>query len=230
MAHNSRDFARIGRNQPPMRPIMQLIFLSALALLVAAVAPAQKDSSPSAAPQASLPHDQHSGITVSAEPITDASRAKREFGKADPIPAGLLPVEVWLRNDTNDPVQIGLDTIQLEIHYQNGRMDGVDSLTPKQAAGAIAHPNGPAAPRERRFPIGMAPVGDKKADKLLEILRPLALNSDIVPPMGSIHGYLFFDLQHDMSVVSQSSLYIPDAVVIPSKKPLIFFEVSFATP
>jgi len=213
-----------------MRPMLQLLFLSALALLLCAASPAQMNSSPSAAEQASLPHDQHSGITVSAEPITDASRAKHIFGKANPIPSGVLPVEVWLRNDTSEPVQIGLDTIQLEIHYQSGRMDGVDSLTPKQAASAIAHPNGPAAPRERRFPIGVGYVGDKKTDRFLDILRPLALSSDIVPPMGSIHGYLFFDLQHDMSLVSQSSLYIPDAVVIPSKKALIFFEVSFATP
>ena len=216
-----------------MRPMMQIAFLFAMALPLSAAALAQRNSSPSApseAEQASLPHDQHSGITISAEPITDASRAKHQFGKADPLPAGLLPVEVFVRNDTSEPVQIGLDTIQLDVHYQNGRMDGVDSLTPAQAAQAIAHPNGPSAPRERRFPIGMGSIGDKKADKLLDILRPLALNSDIVPPMGTIHGYLFFDLQHDMSVVSQSSLYVPDAVVIPSKKPLIFFEVSFATP
>ncbi|HVB87915.1 MAG TPA: hypothetical protein VNK23_14745 [Candidatus Dormibacteraeota bacterium] len=211
-----------------MRPMMQFVFLAALALLLPTASIAQKNSSPAGAEQASLPHDSHSGITVSAKPLTDSSRAKHIFGKANPIPAGVLPVEVVLRNDTNAPVQIGLDTIQLEIHYQSGRMDGVDSLTPAQAASVIAHPNGPAAPRERRFPIGMAPIGDKKANKFLETLRPLALNSDIVPPMGTIHGYLFFDLRHDMSLVSQSSLYIPDAMVIPSKKPLIFFEVSFA--
>lgn len=211
-----------------MRPTMQLVFLAALALLLPTASIAQKNSPPSGAEQASLPHDSHSGITVSANPITDSARAKHIFGKANPIPSGVLPVEVFLRNDTNAPVQIGLDTIQLEIHYQSGRMDGVDSLTPAQAASVIAHPNGPAAPRERRFPIGMAPIGDKKADQFLETLRPLALNSDIVPPMGTIHGYLFFDLRHDMSLVTQSSLYIPDAMVIPSKKPLIFFEVSFA--
>ncbi|MGH9715865.1 MAG: hypothetical protein ACRD4R_03930 [Candidatus Acidiferrales bacterium] len=214
-----------------MRLTLHLAFLWALALLLPAYATAQGNSSPSGAAYASLPHDSHAGITISAEPITDSSRAKHLFRKADPLPAGILPVEVFVRNDTNEPVQIGLDTIQLEIHYQSGRMDGVDSLTPAQAARAIAHPNdNPAAPRERRFPIGMAPIGDKKADKLLETLRPLALNSDVVPPMGTIQGYLFFDLQRDLSLVKQSSLYIPDAVIIPSKKPLIFFEVSFAKP
>jgi len=202
--------------------------LAALVLLFALPASAQKSASPDV--PSSLPHDQHAGLTVSAAPLTDPARSKHIFGKADPLDAGVLPVEVFLRNDTNDPIQIGLDTIELDIHYQSGRMDSVQSLAPAQAASQIAHPEGPAAPRERRFPIGMSPISDKKTDKALDIIRPLALNSDIVPPMGSIHGYLFFDLRHNMSLVDQSSLYIPDAVIIPSKKPLIFFEVSFAKP
>lgn len=210
------------------RPLAQLSVLASLFLLLVLPASAQKPASPNLDP--SWPHDQHAGLTVSAAPLTDPSRAKHIFGKANPLEAGILPVEVFLRNDTNDPIQISLDTIELDVHYQNGRMDGVESLAPAQVAGDIAHPHGPTAPRERRFPIGMSPIGDKKTDKALDTIRPLALNSDIVPPMGSIHGYLFFDLKHDMSLVDQSSLYIPDAVIIPSKKLLIFFEVSFAGP
>ncbi len=230
-ANNSGDSRRIAMNQPNMRPVSQLVFVVALAAAFAAFASAQKNLPSASGGETSLPHDSHSGVTVSAQPITDSSRAKHIFGKANPLPAGILPVEVFLRNDTSEPVQIGLDTVELDIHYESGRMDGVDSLAPAQVARDVAHPHGnPGAPRERRFPIGMAPIGDKKADKLLDTLRPLALNSDIVPPMGAIHGYLFFDLQHDFSLVDQSSLYIPDAVIIPSKKPLIFFEVSFAKP
>jgi hypothetical protein len=222
-------FSAHRKNQPNMRSLAPLASFVAFALL-AAGAPAQNRSAALGA-EGSLPHDRHAGLTVSAEPLTDPSRAKHVFGKANPLPAGILPVEVFFRNDTSEPIQIGLDTIQLDIHYQSGRMDGVDSLAPAQVATAIVHPHGnPGAPRERRFPIGMAPVGDKKVDKLLETLRPLALNSDIVPPMGMIHGYLFFDLQHDISLVGQSSLYIPDAVIVPSRKPLIFFEVSFSQP
>ncbi|MGH9685859.1 MAG: hypothetical protein ACRD5K_02050 [Candidatus Acidiferrales bacterium] len=212
-----------------MRAELLITALISFAMLVAVATPAQTNSSAASEAQASFPHDQHDGITVSAAPLTNASRAKHIFGKANPLPAGILPVEVFLRNDTNEPIQIGLDTIELDIHYQNGRMDGVDSLAPAQVAGAIAHPHGPS-PRERRFPIGLGSIGDKKADQLTDVLRPLSLSSDIVPPNGAIHGYLYFDLQHDMSVVDQSSLYIPDATVIPSKKPLIFFEVSFAKP
>lgn len=218
-----------------MRPTLQFVAILASLLLLSAGTSAENRhhtrQSLANDPEAALPHDSQAGITVSAQPIRNASRAKHIFRKANPLPAGILPVEVFLRNDTNEPVQIGLDTIQLDIHYQSGRMDGVNSLSPAQVARDVAHPRGnPGQPRERRFPIGMAPVGDKKVQKLLDKLQPLALNSDIVPPMGSIHGFLFFDLQHDFSLVDQSSLYIPDAEIIPSKKPLIFFEVSFARP
>jgi hypothetical protein len=214
-----------------MRPLAHLVSLTIFTALVAATALAQKSSSKPSAPQASQAHDTHEGITVSAAPVTNKSRAKHIFGKANPLPAGILPVEVFLRNDTPEPVHISLESIQLDIHYLGGRIEGIDSLAPSQVAISIAHPRGnPSAPRQRRFPIGMAPVRDKKVDQLADILRPLALSSDIVPPMGSIHGYLFFDLQDDMSVVDRSSLYIPHAMIIPSKKPLIFFEVSFAKP
>jgi hypothetical protein len=234
-AHNSPGGVRIGKNQSNMRPTKQFVAILASFLLLPGAASAKNrhraGQSSAGGPEASLPHDRHAGVTVSAQPVTDASRTKHIFGKANPLPAGLLPVEVFVRNDTTEPIQIGLNTIQLDIHYESGRIDGVDSLAPAQVARDIAHPRGnPGQPRERRFPIGMAPVGDKKVEKLLDTLRPLALNSDIVPPMGAIHGFLFFDLQHDFSLVDKSSLYIPDAVIIPSKKPLIFFEVSFAKP
>ncbi len=214
-----------------MRRLPQLASLVSLAVLIAASASVQTPSSNMrSGGESALPHDQHAGITVSAAPVTEASRAKHIFGKANPLPAGILPVEVFLRNDTRVPVQIGLDSIQLEIHHPSGRMDGIDLLAPGQVASAIVHPHGAGGPRQRRFPIGMAPITDKKVARLTDVLQPLALSSDIVPPMGSIHGYLFFDLRHDFSVVDRSSLYIPDAMVIPSKTPLIFFEVSFAKP
>jgi len=56
-------------------------------------------------------------------------------------------------------------------------------------------------------------------------LRPLSLDAEIIPPKGAIHGFLFFDVAHDMSVVAKASLYVPDVAVVATKKPLIFFEV-----
>jgi hypothetical protein len=173
---------------------------------------------------AALPHDNHDGLTVLADPYVDKARSKEKFGKANPLEVGILPIEVFLRNGTDHPIQVNINTIQLEVHLRSGKRQDIDWLSPEDVAGLIAHPGG-AAPSQRRVAGIPLPTGDKKAEKLAEILRPLTLDSDTVAPMGSLHGFLYFNVNHDPSLASTSVLYIPDVVVIPTKKTLMFFEV-----
>ncbi|MGA9184432.1 MAG: hypothetical protein WBZ32_03960 [Candidatus Acidiferrales bacterium] len=209
-----------------------LLAAAMVAIVCTAAAPpvlAQSNAAPApaaAAAATALPHDQHDGLTISADPYTQSARAKDKFGKANPLPAGILPIEVFLRNDSAQPIHIGLDTIQLEIHDRDGRMQGIDALGPVDAAFLIVHPAGSAEPKARRFPIGVpGGSGDKKVDKLADVLRPLSLQGDIVPPMATIHGFLYFNMSHQMALINRGSLYVPDASQALSKQPLIFFEV-----
>jgi len=48
--------------------------------------------------------------------------------------------------------------------------------------------------------------------------------------MGMVHGFLYFDVNHDLSIVASSSLYAPDAVILPANKALMFFEVPLGAP
>ena len=172
-------------------------------------------------------HDRHDGMDVAVDAYTDSDRAKEKFGKANPIGAGILPVEVTLRNETTKPIRVDLTTIQLEVHNTEYGSQDIDWLTPEQVADAIAHPNGPPAPQARRLPVGIPlPSKDKKVEKLADTLRPLTLDADVVPPLATISGFLFFNMNHKMFHVANSSLYIPDAKFIPSNQPLMFFEVS----
>jgi hypothetical protein len=165
-------------------------------------------------------------MDVSVDAYADRERAKEKFGKANPIPAGILPVEVFMRNETNQTIHIDLNTIQLEVQLgEEGRQD-IDWLPPEQVADVVAHPGGPPAPQTRRFPVGIPlPSKDKKTEKLAEILRPLTLDADVVAPMGTIHGFLFFNMNHKISLAQNASLYIPDATFLAANKPLMFFEV-----
>lgn len=190
----------------------------------------QDSASQNASPQpsqaaGSLPQDTHEGMTLSADPYANPARAKEKFGKANPIPAGILPVEVFLRNDTAQPIHIDLSTIQLDIRLTSGGSQDLDWVGVYEVASAIAHPGGAPAPKLPRFPIGVPKGADSKVENLANILRPLALDADIVPPMGMIHGFLFFDMNHRMTLVQSSSLYLPDAAIVPSNKALMFFEV-----
>lgn len=217
--------------------MVRIVSLLAAILLACASASSQSNSSKvNAAPSAShadgsLPHDRHSGMTVSADPYTTPERVKDKFGKIDFSAVGILPIEVYMRNETDEPIRIDLRTVQLEVRPRGGKLQGINPLTVEEVAIAIAHPKGTPPPQARRFPIGIPmPAKDAKADKVADTLRPLALDADIVPPMGVIHGFLFFDVGHDLSFLPNASLYVPDAVGMSSNKPLIFFEVPLGKP
>jgi hypothetical protein len=201
--------------------------LLSLILLACTVAFAQSNGPSGGAPAPSLPQDKHDGLTLSADAYSSATRAKAKFPKANPYSVGILPVEVFLRNDTDQPLQLDLSTIQLEVTLPNGQKQGLDWLTLREVADAVAHPKGPSAPTARRFPVGIPGSGkDQKTDKLIDELRPLSLDAEIVPPKGAIHGFLFFDVSHDMSLAEKATLYVPNVTVVATKKVLIFFEVA----
>jgi hypothetical protein len=217
------------------RLALLLVIAIAASAYFAATARAQdsaaKDAKAAAAANApALPHDTHEGLTIQADPYKDRGRSKEKFGKADPVNAGILPLEVTLRNATDKPIRVNINTIQLEVHLRSGGRQDLDWLSAEDVATLIAHPagaNAPSRPRIAGLPI---PTGDKKADKLAEILKPLTLDADTVPPMGAVHGFVFFNLNGEMGLTDNAVLYIPDAATLPSKKALMFFEVPLSSP
>ena len=180
------------------------------------------DPKPTAASE--LPHDQHSGLTVSVDPYTEAARTKDKFGKANPHDVGVLPVEVFLRNDSDQPMRVNLETVQLEVTLKNGVRQEVDWLRAEEVAKLIAHPSGSADPHQKRLPLPLK-IGDKNVEKLAQVLRPLTLDADVIAPKATIHGFLYFDVSHEFAIVKRSSLYVPDVVIAPSNEPLVYFEV-----
>jgi len=188
---------------------------------------ATKDKQATADPALALPHDHHDGLTVLADPYTDKARGKEKFGKANPLDAGILPVEVFLRNETNEPIHVDINTIQLEVQLRRGGKQEIDWLPPEDVAGLVAHPGGVTPSNQKRIAGIPLPSGDKKTDKLAEILRPLTLDADVVPPMGALHGFLYFNVNYEMALADTAVLYVPDASVIASKKALMFYEVRF---
>jgi hypothetical protein len=190
------------------------------------------DAQPAQAAVQALPQDKHEGVTLSVDAYSRVSRAKEKFGKANPLVVGILPVEVFFKNETELPVKLNLETIQLEIRSggDSDKHQDLDWLEPIQVASAVAHPKGPSQPKVRRFPVGVSVPNDDKRDKMLEILKPLALNSDIIPPVGAIHGFLFFDVAGDIPAPGDATLYVPDLTVATSNKTLMFFEVALQNP
>ena len=214
---------------------MKALFLMAALLLAAgdvfSQAPAQAPAPAHAVAASALPADNHEGVTLSVDAYSQTGRSKDKFGKADPLVVGILPVEVFFKNDTALPVKLNMDTIQLEVQtYGGAKHQDLDWLEPVQVAAAVAHPNGPPRPGLRRFPIGVNIPKDEKRDKMLEILKPYAFDSDILPPMATIHGFFFFDVDGKIPQPGAATLYVPDLAVATSNKPLMFFEVALERP
>ncbi len=213
------------------RSLTRALSLLAAPWLISAASFAQSTASagkPAAPPQpagTNLPQDSHGGLTVSAKSYTDAELLKQKFGKDNPLAVGILPVEVFLHNETLEPIRVDVSTIQLSLNFPSGKHQDIDWLAPKEVSSLIAHPNGPPAPQSRRFPVGIGSITDKKTDKVMETIGPLALDADVVPPMATIHGFLFFDIDRDLSLVADASLYVPDVTTVPANKALMFFEV-----
>ncbi len=200
---------------------MRTFLIGGALLLIPASAWAQADP-------ASLPaHDRHEGLLIAADPYADSTRVKARFGKANPLDAGILPIEVFFRNETSGPIRIDLSTIRLDLEPPGQHRQQLEALAAEDVAGQIAHPGGASsAGRQRRLPGPIAiPLKDKKQQKLLEILYPLSLQADVVPPSATLHGFIFFDLNHDFSLLSNATLYVPDVKSISTNKPLTYFEV-----
>lgn len=170
--------------------------------------------------------DAHQDFVVAAQAYGEAAQSKEKFGKgADPYPAGLLAVDVYFRNDMKYPVHVDLSTIRLDVDDPNGQKFHLEALRLAQAANDIAHPKGPATPTARRLPIPF-PSGNSKQREVMDKLRPFTLQSDIVPPGGTIHGCVFFDVSHRFDLVPHATLYVPDVKSVASDTGLIYFEVA----
>lgn len=201
------------------------LFIAGLLLATGSAFAQAPPAAQSAAPV--LPEDKHEGITLSVDAYTKAARGKDKFGKANPLAVGILPVEVFFKNDTDLPVKLDMNTIQLEVQSaEGGAHQALDWLAPMQVASAVAHPGGPPEPKMRRFPIGVNVPKDEKRDKMLEILKPFAFDADILPPKATIHGFLFFDVAGNIPAPGNATLYVPDLTVATSNKTLMFFEVA----
>ena len=68
------------------------------------------------------------------------------------MPAGIIPIEIFLKNETDAPLRLDLSSIRLELSSGSSRQR-VEPLTAGQTAQIIVHPNGAQTPGARRTPV-----------------------------------------------------------------------------
>ena len=203
-----------------------------VAIILAAVcAPAAPDGRPQAAkgtdPATLAARDSHQGLLIAVDPYLSSERSQQTFGKKHPYAVGILPLDVYLRNDTDGPMRVGLDTMELKVEPPGQQRYRIASLTVEEAAFRIVLPEGPN-PKQRRGPIpGMSGVSGKSKDvaKMEDSLRAQMLPGDVIGPHKTAHGFVFFDVDGHFDEVANATLYVPDARRIDSGEKLFFFEI-----
>jgi hypothetical protein len=201
----------------------------AVAIMLPLMAIAQQ--APPAPPDpATLPaRDQHENLLVAVRLCADKTCASERFGKQNPVDAGILPVEVFLRNDSDQPLRLGLEDIRLDISPPEGRHQELVALSADEVAGHIVYPAGAAAPENpgSRPHVGFGlPKRDKKSAQVAEKIQPFVLDTDLVGPHSMAHGFLFFDLNKEFNLIPDCSLYIPNIRTLNGDHHLTYFEVS----
>jgi hypothetical protein len=209
------------------RPSFHLVLALALPglALVAQGPAATKDE------ETFLSRDTHQGVSIAAKPIPDTPEAECIFGpNAAPTRAGFLPVELLIRNDREESIEVALG----RIIVVSGREEFEQAGT-KTVALWMYPPPGVKEPKVggSRLPIpwpsGPKVAKDKKRAEREEAeasLRSRQLRAEKVAPGAHARGFLYFDLRDAGIDLTQSYVYVPEVNGVDSGEGLLFFEVS----
>ena len=175
---------------------------------------------------ATLPaRDVHQGLLVAVNPYTSAEQYKARFGKRTPYDGGILAIEVFFRNDNDQPIRINLKTIQLLAGAPGEARQHLDALSPEDVADRVMLK--PKDPR-RTLPIphlGPPPKRDKNWEEFAGNVRAAALATDLIPPHATAHGFVYFDVDRHYDWLANARFDVPDLAFMNSAKPIFFFDI-----
>jgi hypothetical protein len=173
----------------------------------------------------------HEGLTISAQPWTDASLYKEKFPKKSPFAAGIVAMQVVFRNDSNESMKVSLDRIRLSFQIDQDNRQQLQSLTPAQVADQVLKPGGkdPAKSRARiPLPVSIPHNNDKHWTELQQQAEAAGVPVNVIAPHSSVQGLLYFDLQGQFELLNEARLYVPDVLVMENNRSLTYFEIDLS--
>jgi len=215
-----------------MRKLPGAVPFLAACLMAGAYADAQQSGGQRASLKtASL--ETHEGLTISAQPWTDAALYKEKFPKKSPFAAGIVAMQVIFRNDSNESMKVSLDRIRLSFQIDQDNRQELQALTPAQVADEVLKPGGkdPAKSRARiPLPVNIPHNGDKHWTELEQQAEVAGVPANVIAPHSSVQGLLYFDLQGQFDLLNGARLYVPDVLVMENNRSLTYFEIDLSRP
>jgi hypothetical protein len=176
----------------------------------------------------------HEGLTISAQPWTDAALYKEKFPKKSPFAAGIVAMHVVFRNDSNESMKVSLDHIRLSFQVDEDNRQELQALTPAQVADQVFKPGGkdPSQSRSRiPLPVGVPHSGnDKHWTELEQQAENAGVPASVIAPHSTVQGLLYFDLQGQSDLLNGARLYVPDVLVMENNRSLTYFEIDLSKP
>jgi hypothetical protein len=212
----------------------RIYFLFLVLAVWAGTAAAQSQASTPArtvAPDpASLPaHDSHQGLLIAADPYISAERYKDKFGKHSPYDGGIIAIDLLFRNDNDLPIRLNLKNIELLVSVPGQSRQRLNPLSPEEVADRVlSKPKDPTP----RFPVPRIGAPRKSHNKEWEEFAAnvgqAGLNSDLLPPHATTHGFVYFDVDRHYDWIQDARVEVPDLSFMNDAKPLFFFEIDLA--
>jgi hypothetical protein len=174
--------------------------------------------------------ESHEGVTISARPWTQAALYKEKFPKKSPFAAGVLAVQISIRNDSDTGVKVGLERIRLTFRLEDDTNQELQSLTAAQLADAVLKPGGKDPTAKRRLPVPITTGGNKGKDftELQTAAQNAAVPTSVVGAHSTVQGLLYFDLQGQFDLLNTAHLYVPDVTVMGKQDGLTYFEIDLS--
>jgi hypothetical protein len=213
----------------PMRnPAVALPFLTLLVLHTHLLA------WPRQAPLRAASLESHEGLTISAQPWTDAAQYKEKFSKKSPFSAGIVAIQVTFRNESDQSMKIALDQIRLNIVLSEDNRQRLQPMRPEDVADRVLNPGAkdPTATRTRLpIPIGRSGSGrDKHWSELQKSVEEAGVPSSIVAAHKTLQGLIYFDLRGQLDLLNSAHLYVPDVTIMGKDAALTYFEIDLSRP
>jgi hypothetical protein len=176
----------------------------------------------------------HEGLTISAQPWTDAALYKEKFPKKSPFAAGIVAMQVAFRNDSNESMKVSLNRIRLSFQIDQDNRQELQSLTPAQVADQVLKPGGKDPSQSRSkipLPVSVPHSGkDKHWTELEQQAENAGVPASVIAPHSTVQGLLYFDLQGQFDLLNGARLYVPDVLVMENSRSLTYFEIDLSGP
>lgn len=176
--------------------------------------------------------ESHEGVTISAQPWTDAANYKAKFPKKSPFTAGVVAIDTIIRNDSDESMKVDLEQIRMNVTVSEDNRQALLSLTADDVADVVTGSKikDPTASRRSPIPIPTGPkVGrDKHWTEMQKAAADAGITSSIVAPHHSVEGLLYFDMQGQFDLLKTAHLYIPDVRSLEKNHPLLYFEIDLS--